>query len=113
VNADADALERIVQNLVDNAVQHGGPGVSVRVTVEQDDGRVRLTVTDNGPGMPSELVPRMFERFTRGAAGRASDSGGTGLGLAIARQLAESQGGALTAQSELGQGATFTLEFPA
>ncbi len=114
VEADADAIERIVQNLVVNAIVHGGDGVTVKIAIARRDGKAIVSVADDGPGIAPELLSRVFERFVRGATGRERERGGTGLGLAIARQLAESMGGRLSVASdpEHAPGAVFTLELP-
>ncbi|HVV85219.1 MAG TPA: HAMP domain-containing sensor histidine kinase, partial [Kofleriaceae bacterium] len=106
---DADAIERIVLNLVDNALRYGGAGVAVEVGAAARDGRVQLVVADSGPGVPAEHRARIFDRFHRGAAARDPERPGTGLGLAIGRELATAMGGSLT----LADGARFTLELPA
>ena len=106
---DEDAIERIVLNLVDNALRHGGKGVRVDVTAKQTDGRVVLTVSDSGIGVPEEHRARIFERFHRGDAHLDRERRGSGLGLAIARELALKMHGTL----ELQGGSTFVLELPA
>jgi signal transduction histidine kinase len=103
VVADPLVIERVVSNLVRNARQHGRP--PVRVSAEQRDRHLRITVTDRGEGVPEDLVPRLFERFEHGAGG------GTGLGLAIARAYAQAHGGDL--YYEAGEtGARFDLLLP-
>ena len=97
---DADAIERVVLNLVDNALRHGGQGVNV--TVEARSGVV--VIRDSGPGIPIDQRARIFDRFYRGT----SKEHGTGLGLAIARELALAMGGTLA----LSESSTFTLELP-
>lgn len=109
VRGDADAVERIVLNLVDNAVRHGGRNVQIAIHAVRDRDRVKLTVRDTGRGIPVEDRPRLFERFHRGAAARDPERRGSGLGLAIARELAVAMHGSLT----LGDGSTFVLELPA
>lgn len=106
---DEDAIERIVLNLVDNALRHGGKGVHVDVTAKSSDGRVTLTVSDSGTGVPEEHRARIFERFHRGDAHLDRERRGSGLGLAIARELALKMHGTL----ELQGGSTFVLELPA
>lgn len=107
VAADADAVERIALNLLDNALRHGGAGVTVTVAGERVGDRGRLIVRDDGPGVPVEHRARIFDRFVRGSAGRERQ--GSGLGLAIARELASAMGGSLT----LDGGSTFVLDLPA
>jgi signal transduction histidine kinase len=101
VTSDPRRLERIVANLVDNALEHGGSSVSVRI------GKREIEVADDGPGIPREHLPHVFERFYKADASRSG--GGTGLGLAIARENAILLGGRLDVASEPGQGARFTL----
>ena len=101
VTSDPRRLERIVANLVDNALEHGGSSVSVRI------GENEIEVADDGPGIPSEHLPHVFERFYKADASRSG--GGTGLGLAIARENAILLGGELEVASEPGQGTRFTF----
>ncbi|GBD43746.1 Alkaline phosphatase synthesis sensor protein PhoR [bacterium HR40] len=118
---DADQLEQLVSNLVDNAIKYGRDGR--RVIVELDavaaapagtgpvTGRpaLRLSVTDFGPGIPAEHLPRLTERFYRVDKGRSRSLGGTGLGLAIVKHVLRRHQGHLTIDSELGRGSTFTV----
>jgi signal transduction histidine kinase len=106
---DADAVERVLLNLVDNALRHGGDGVTVELGAALADGRVRLDVADSGPGVPSEHRARIFERVHRGAAGADRERRGSGLGLAIGRELATAMHGTLS----LTAASRFTLDLPA
>lgn len=112
--ADAEAIERILLNLLGNAVSYGGEGVHIEIVAKQSAEMVTLTVRDNGPGVSSEQGQRLFERFYRGEIGRSRDKGGSGLGLAIARQLAQSMGGSLyLAKPGAGdKGLAIVLELP-
>jgi signal transduction histidine kinase len=105
---DADALERVVGNLVTNALRYGAPPITVTAT--QNGGHLRLAVEDSGEGVPEEFVPRLFERFTR-SADAPSASGGSGLGLAIARSYAQAHGGELVYERGA-RGARFELVVP-
>ena len=96
---------RVLDNLIDNALHHGGENVEISVEVEAEV--VRVSVTDDGPGIPMEIRPRVFERFTREGA----SASGFGLGLAIARGLAEAQHGRLWLD-ESAAGGRFVLELP-
>lgn len=96
---------RVLDNLLDNAIRHGGERVEIAVTTAP--GRVRVTVSDDGPGIPASIRDRVFERFSREGA----PSTGFGLGLAIARALAEAQGGGLSLEDGAG-GARFVVDFP-
>ena len=110
VHGDRDQLTRVVSNLADNAVRHASS--VVRFTLAERDGRVALTVEDDGPGVPVADRERIFERFARVDNARSTDGGGTGLGLAIARDLAEAHGGTLVLAPTT-TGAHFVLTLPA
>jgi len=111
VRADPDALERILLNLADNGLRHGGPGVQVTVGARVHGDRCIVTVADTGPGIPDADRPRIFERFHRAAS---KDRSGSGLGLAIARELAIAMGGDLRlVNDDTNAGATFVLDLPA
>lgn len=108
VEADRRRMERIVSNLVGNAVQHGRRDVSVRVGREGTGAFVE--VADRGPGIPPEHLPHLFDRFYK--VDPARSGGGTGLGLAIAMENARLLGGDVEVWSEVGTGTTFTLRLP-
>ncbi|MFB4278834.1 DUF4153 domain-containing protein [Nonomuraea sp. MTCD27] len=93
VRADPDLLAQVLANLLDNAVRHSPPSGVVTVLGEPSGAGVRLTVSDQGPGIPASARGRVFERFSRLDAGRAADSGGAGLGLAIVKEIVELHGG--------------------
>jgi len=101
VDGARDELHRLTLNLVENAIRHTPPGTQVRATVECVDGAVRLTVEDDGPGIPAELKERVFERFVRGVGDRG---GSSGLGLSIVQAVAESHGGTVAVQSPTTRG---------
>ncbi len=106
-------LEQALVNLLDNAVKFNHPGGEVRIEASRsDDAKVRITVSDNGIGIPSEDLPRVFERFYRVDKSRSREVGGTGLGLAIVKHAIESMGGSVSAESQLGKGSKFTLSMP-
>lgn len=108
---DPDRLRQALANLVANALKHSPPGGAVTVEVERqtrEDGSWALvSVSDQGPGVPPHLMPRLFERFARGPG-----SSGLGLGLYLARQIALAHGGTLEVHSEPGKGARFVLSVP-
>jgi two-component system phosphate regulon sensor histidine kinase PhoR len=113
VHAEARRLEQMLTNLIDNAIKFNREGGTVRIGYERDAGaRDRIHVTDTGEGIPSEHLPRIFERFYRVDRARSRAMGGTGLGLAIVKHLARAHGGEATVHSELGTGTTFTIELP-
>ncbi|MFG2317022.1 sensor histidine kinase [Streptomyces tendae] len=109
VRVDPRRIDVVLGNLVANALHHGRPPVTVAVRVRGD--RVRVTVTDRGPGIPDEALPYVFDRFYKADAARPR-SGGSGLGLAIAQENAALHGGTLTAANHPGGGAVFTLTLP-
>ena len=108
-NGDTRGVIQILVNLLGNAVRHSPKGGTVTITFDRSDGFARAHVTDQGPGIAPEDQQRIFERFERAKGAE----GGTGLGLAIALRLAHSMGGDITLESELGQGARFTVALPA
>jgi signal transduction histidine kinase len=108
VSSDRRRLERIVANLVGNAMDHGGGGVRVRIGGEADGWFVE--VLDRGPGILPEHLPRLFDRFYKADSSRSG--GGSGLGLAIARENARLLGGDIEVWSEVGMGSRFTLRIP-
>lgn len=105
-------LEQALINLVDNAINHGGPNNEIHVAADTDSDRVMISVRDEGPGIPAEHLPRLFERFYRVDRARSRDLGGTGLGLAIVKHIAQAHGGSATVTSTPGKGSTFTICFP-
>ena len=114
VHADADRLEQVLGNLLDNAVKYGREGGTVTVGGgAAGEGRVELFVRDDGPGIPAEALERVFERFYRVDKARSREQGGTGLGLAIVKHIVQSHGGTVCAKSEVGHGATFYFTLPA
>jgi signal transduction histidine kinase len=108
-NVDPTVLDRVLGNLIANAMRYGAPPVVV--TAEQHDSHFRVVVDDHGGGVSPEFVPNLFERFTRSEGSRAR-SGGTGLGLAIAQSYARAHGGDLRYEGRRPQGARFLLVLP-
>jgi two-component system phosphate regulon sensor histidine kinase PhoR len=103
-----------IENLVNNAVRYTPEGGSINVTWKVlADGAGEIAVTDTGPGIAREHLPRLTERFYRVDGSRSRDTGGTGLGLSIVKHVAQRHGGELDVQSEVGQGSTFRLLLPA
>jgi two-component system sensor histidine kinase SenX3 len=111
IEADASQLAMAVKNLVDNAVRYSEGG-KVELAADQLGDLVRITVADQGIGIPADELPRIFERFYRVDKGRSRATGGTGLGLAIVRHVIENHGGQVNVESELGVGTTFTVTLP-
>ena len=107
---DRDRVLQAASILLDNAMRYTPEGGNVTVGVREDGDRVALEVSDTGVGIPEDQLPLIFERFHRADPSRSE--GGTGLGLSIARQIAESHGGQIRAESTPGKGSTFTLLLP-
>jgi len=110
VHVDPYQIERVVANLVENALRYSPEDDPVRVQVREIGGDVLVRVVDHGPGIGAADAPRIFEPFQRGS--RRDGARGAGLGLAIARGFAEANGGRVWVESHAGQGATFTLALP-
>ena len=107
---DRERVMQVASILLDNAVKYTPEGGNVTVRVEEENGGVALAVSDTGVGIPEDQLPLIFERFHRADPSRSE--GGAGLGLSIARQIAESHGGQIRAESTPGTGSTFTLLLP-
>ena len=105
-------LEEAVINLLDNAIQYSPPGTPIRIEAEQTGRIIGIHVHDQGPGIASEHLPRLFERFYRVDSGRSRRDGGTGLGLSIVRHIMNAHAGRVTVVSEIGQGSVFSLHVP-
>ena len=111
LRADRTAVRQVLSNLADNAVRHTERGSVTIFSRSADDG-LWIGVTDTGPGISPEHLPRIFERFYRVDAARGRHTGGTGLGLAIVKHLVDAHGGRLDAASEPGKGTTISAWFP-
>jgi two-component system OmpR family sensor kinase/two-component system sensor histidine kinase BaeS len=111
-SVDPQRTEQVIGNLIGNALRYVPAGGEVWLIVEQKDGAVSLSVNDNGPGVPADDLPHLFQRFWRGEKSRSRASGGAGLGLAIAKQLVEAQGGAIEAANLPGGGLQIRIAFP-
>ncbi|MFE1176625.1 sensor histidine kinase [Streptomyces sp. NPDC058773] len=110
---DEDRLRQVLQNLLSNALHHTPPDTPVSVTARaRPTGTVELSVTDQGPGIPTATAERIFERFYRGVTSRTPTAGGTGLGLSIVKSIAEAHGGTATVHTAPGKGSTFTVTLP-
>ena len=113
LSVDRERVHQVLFNLVDNAVRFTPEGGHVTVSARRRNGSVEVAVSDTGAGIPSEHLPRLFERFYRADPARARGDGGTGIGLAIARSVVEAHGGQIKAESEPGHGSVFTFDLPA
>jgi two-component system phosphate regulon sensor histidine kinase PhoR len=112
-NADGNRLEQVLANLVDNAIKYGRTQGSVIVGGENRGGdKIEVYVRDDGPGIPTESLDRVFERFYRVDKARSREQGGTGLGLSIVKHIVQNHGGEVWAKSEPGKGTTFFFTLP-
>ncbi|MCU1298831.1 MAG: multi-sensor signal transduction histidine kinase [Acidobacteriaceae bacterium] len=112
VNADSEAIHQVLSNLIDNALKYGGSGGEILLGARPVDQVIEFYVRDLGPGIPSEHLRRLFERFYRVDKARSRESGGTGLGLAIAKHIVLAHGGTIRAESELNHGCSFLFTLP-
>jgi two-component system, OmpR family, phosphate regulon sensor histidine kinase PhoR len=109
---DPTAVDRVLANLVDNALKYCPEGAVITVEAREENGRVKVLVADNGPGIDGRHLPRLFERFYRVDPGRSREMGGTGLGLSIVKHLVEAMGGEVSVESTLGKGSIFGFALP-
>lgn len=113
VRVDTNRLEQVLGNLLDNAIKYGREEGMVRVGAKlAGSDQVEVVVQDDGPGIPSDSLERVFERFYRVEKARSRELGGTGLGLSIVKHIVQSHGGKAWVQSELGKGASFFFTLP-
>ena len=112
VPGDAGNLERLLLNVLDNAIKYNRPDGRITVRVGRCGGDALLEVSDTGIGIPPESISRIFERFYRVDKGRAREEGGTGLGLAIVKHIAQAHGGQVDVESRVGHGSTFRVRLP-
>lgn len=112
VSVDRDAIHQVFGNLIDNAMKYGEGGRKILIGACDTEDGVQFYVRDFGAGIPSEHLPRLFERFYRVDKARSRESGGTGLGLAIAKHVVRAHGGTIKAESELNHGSTFYFTLP-
>jgi two-component system OmpR family sensor kinase len=112
IAADPQWLERVVLNLLDNAIKFTHEGGSVEVAVTRANGEARLQVRDTGAGIPQQALPHIFERFYRADGSRSKEVAGVGLGLSLVRSIVQAHRGRVEVQSELNVGSTFTVVLP-
>jgi two-component system, OmpR family, phosphate regulon sensor histidine kinase PhoR len=112
VNADREAIHQVFSNLIENAIKYAASGGRILLGARDSERGVEFCVRDFGPGIPSEHLPRLFERFYRVDKARSRESGGTGLGLAIAKHIVLAHFGAIRAESELNHGSVFFFTLP-
>ena len=113
ITGDRERIEQVVVNILSNAVKYTPSGGHIRLAAcRGENSTVRITVQDDGIGIPAEDVPRLFERFYRVDKARSRAAGGTGLGLAIAKEIVEQHGGHIELESEYGKGTTVHITLP-
>jgi two-component system phosphate regulon sensor histidine kinase PhoR len=106
---DPKLFEQVLTNLIENACKYGGNTPVIKVTTRQEAKQINLTITDNGPGIGKEHLPRIFERFYRVDASRDRETGGTGLGLAIVKHIVVKHHGTIHAESDGACGTSFVI----
>jgi two-component system phosphate regulon sensor histidine kinase PhoR len=112
VKADHDRIKQVLMNLLENAVRYSKESGTVTISVREQDHLVSVAVSDTGPGIKREDIPRVFDKFFRSKTARKITNKGTGLGLTIAKNIVEAHGGKIWVQSQEGHGSTFTFTLP-
>jgi len=113
VRLDGKRMHQAIRNIISNAIKYGPEeGLVVRAALSKQGDSACIEISDNGPGIPADKLPHIFERFYRIDNERTKDLSSTGLGLAIARELVEAHGGRIAAASEEGKGMCFTITLP-
>jgi two-component system, OmpR family, sensor kinase len=112
VSGDASRLKQVILNLIQNAVNAGSKNVTVSVYLDKNKQDVNLEVLDDGPGMPAEALPHIFDRFYRVDGARSTRGNGSGLGLAIVKWIVQQHEGTVSVESKLGEGTVFTVVLP-
>ena len=110
INADTQRITQVLVNLIDNAIKYGNDGGKVTVTLIAKNKTVEIQIKDNGPGIPPEHLPRLFERFYRVDKSRTKISGGTGLGLSIVKHILQAHGSKIMVASKVDKGTTFSFK---
>ena len=109
---DKDKIEKVILNLLSNAIKFSRPGGKINLRVSRIDEKVRVTVSDNGIGIPEDELHKVFERFSQLDSSASGGHRGTGIGLSLAKELVELHNGEIWVESERGKGSTFAFEFP-
>ena len=113
VDADIGLIQRVLENLVRNAIQFTPEGGEVTISITERSGSFAIAVSDSGPGIAAEDVPRIFDRFYRARDGEEARSASSGLGLAIVKRILDLHGSRITVTSTVNQGTRFEFELPA
>jgi signal transduction histidine kinase len=112
VSGDDELLQRMILNLLDNAVKYTPAGGRISIELSRKNGDAQITVRDTGIGIPAKDLPYVFDRFYRVDKARSRSMGGAGLGLSISQQVATAHGGRISVESDPGCGSAFTVELP-
>ena len=112
IPVDANAIDRALANLLDNAVKYSNGGDHISIRLDRDNDHINISVTDRGIGIPKEEQQRIFERFHRVSTGLVHDVKGSGLGLSLVQHIVQAHGGSVTVDSRVGEGSTFTIHLP-
>jgi len=112
VEVDHDRLIQVLTNLLSNAAKFSPKGDVVSVSVRRSGNRLKISVSDHGPGIPAEFQDRIFQKFSQADSSDRRAKGGTGLGLSISKAIVEKHGGSLTFETEVGKGTTFSIDLP-
>ena len=112
LQVDEGRIQEVIYNLLDNAVKYSRPDGRITVRAMHDGDKITISVSDDGVGIPTRDVPRIFERFYRADKARHREMGGTGLGLSIVKHIAQLHGGSVEAESEVGRGTTVRVHLP-
>ena len=110
VQVDVKKIDRVLQNIIQNSIKFCSPGDRITVELDASDGSVDVRISDTGPGIPTDELPFIFDRYYRGR--RSSDSEGSGLGLAIVKRIVELHGSTVKAISRANEGAQFSFGLP-
>jgi len=112
INSDPHLIDQIMMNLLDNAIKYSPDGGQIEVELEELNDRIKVSVKDNGIGIPPQDIPRVFERFYRVDKARSRKTGGTGLGLSIVKHALDKLNGQVTVESTEGRGSLFSFSLP-
>jgi signal transduction histidine kinase len=112
VKGDKTLLERLISNIIDNAIRYTPSEARIEINLERNDRFALLSIRDTGIGIPEEALPFIFDRFYVVDKSRCKESGGAGLGLSIVKSVADSHGAIIDIQSKINQGTTFRVKFP-